>query len=784
VAIHSRLAMDTSGQIFRFGPYESRCRSRELYKHGRKLKVRPQPLQLLNVLVSHAGEVVTREELRQELWSSETFVDFEHGLNTSVKELRAVLGDSALQPQYIQTLPRLGYRFITPVEVIEPHVNLFPSQPTVAAIPSTERLRNTHGNPYLWLFATLVVTGTVVGGFWYHRPHRFQITPRDTIVLADFVNTTGETVFNDALKQGLHVGLEQSPMVRIFSGDKSAAIVEQMGHPTDQPVTGRTAIEVCQRTGSKVTVQGSISNLGTTYLIGLTAIRCDNGERIADEQVEAKRKEDVIDALGKATSRFRSRLGESLPSIKEYDAPLEQATTSSLEALKAYGIGLSKSEKLGDLAAVPFFNRAIELDPNFALAYGQLAAIYANMSEIELSRKNATKAFELRDRATEFERLSIESWYFTYVTGDLEKADQALEIIRQTYPEAPRSLNDLGSNYGSLGLYDKAVDRYRDSLQLDPMSATTSGNLALSLMALGRDVEAAAVLEEAGKNGPQTDYLLQVNYWRAFLRHDTQQMSHLLTLAAGVPGAKAVLLSAQANTEAYAGHFERGRFLSQAAANQMQVDGHKEAAGLCFAQAAIREVEVGDLARGRYFISKALNLTHNQNVVALSALVMAHTGDSLKAMSFAGQLNREHPSDTFIQKYWLPIIRAETDLYQGKSSQAVEALSVAEPLDWAAPEALDISTLFPAYTRGRAYLAAGDGSKAAEQFQKLIDHPGMVLNYPLGALARLGIARAHRLSQQNNIAIEDYGVFFALWKDADPDIPLLKQAKAEYAKLQ
>ena len=778
------LAMEPSATIFRFGPYESRPRTRELYKHGSKLRVRPQPLQVLNLLLSRAGDVVTREELRGRLWSTETFVDFEQGLNTSVKEIRAILNESAAEPRYIQTLPRLGYRFIAPVQLIELAADSPSAQPAPPAIPSTDGFHDAPPNRYLWPAVALIVVASAVVGFLYHRSHAFQLTSGDDIVLADFANTTGEAVFNDALKQGLYVGLEQSPMIQILSDRKSAAILEQMGRSPDQSMTGRVAVEVCQRTGSKVTVQGSISNMGTAYLIGLTAIQCDDGERIADEQVEARRKEDVIDALGKATSHLRSRLGESLPSIQKYDAPLEQASTHSLEALKAYGIGLSKAETLGDLAAVPFFDRAIELDPNFALAYGQLAAIYGNQNQFELSRKNATKAYELRDRATEVERLSIDAWYYFYVTGDLEKATKPLEIMRQTYPEAPRALNDLGTIYASLGLYEKAVDLFRNSLQRDPTSATTSGNLAISLMGLGRYDEAGTVLEEARKKGTQTNYLVQVNYWRAFLRNDTEQMSSLLALSTGVPGAHSTLLSAQANTEAYFGHFEKARLLSLAAANQMEVDGQTEAAGLCLAQTALREAAVGDSARARYLTSRALNLSHDENVIVLAALVMARTGDSLKAASIAEHLNKEHPSDTFIQKYWLPIIHAEIRLRQNEALQAVDALSFVEPLDSAAPEALEISTLLPAYARGQAYLAAGEASKAAVQFQKLIDHPGMVLNSPLGALARLQIGRAYAKQSDTAKAKAVYTEFFALWKDADPQIPIYIDAKAEYGNLK
>jgi len=775
--------MESPAHVFRFGPYESRPQSRELYKHGLKIKVRPQQVQVLNLLLSRAGEAVSREIMREHLWPAETFVDFEHSLNTAIKEIRVVLGDSAVAPRYIETLPRLGYRFIAPVEVSETPPSPIHSQSPSAILVVDDGVRRTPKNPYLWFAAALVVAAATIAGISYHRRARFQITPRDPIVLADFTNSTGEPVFNDALKQGLNVGLAQSPVVRILSDEKTTTVLKQMGLPADQPITGRAAIELCQRAGGNITVQGTISKLGTAYVIGLAAIRCDNGEHIADEQEVAKKQEDVVETLGKATSQLRSRLGESLPSIKTYNAPLEEATTPSLEALKAYGAAIAKSEQESYLAAVPLFDRAINLDPNFALAYGQLATLYWNSDETDLARQNASRAYELRNRTTGLEKLSIESWYSIYVTGDLEKAVATLEIMRQTYPGVSTSLNDLGTLYGTLGQYDKAVERFHESLQAEPLSAATAGNLAVSLMALGRNDEARAVLKEASKLGPPTETLFQANYWIAFLRRDTEEIDQIRSIAPAVAGARAILLSTQANTEAYSGHFEKGRQLTDDAANQMLADGQKAAAGLCYAQFAVWEAEVADFARARELMAKALKLSHEQNVIVLSAVVAALSGDTSKANSIADQLSREHPLDTFIQKYWLPLIRAQIEMHQGEPSRAVDTLNAVLPLEAAAPEALDVCALFPAYARGQSYSAATEGDKAALQFQKIIDNPGMILNCPVGPLAWLGVARAQRIAKQETPANQNYEAFFTLWKDADTDLPILTQAKSEYEKL-
>jgi tetratricopeptide (TPR) repeat protein len=616
------------------------------------------------------------------------------------------------------------------------------------------------------------------------RVPSFHVTPSDTIVLADFVNTTGETVFDTALREATEVGLQQSPYLNIVPDRKTAAILTEMRRGADDHMTGNVAIEVCQRAGGKVTVQGSISSIGTTYLVGLAAIRCDDGTPIAREEVEARRKEDVVDALGNATSRLRARLGESMPSIQKYDVPLERATTPSLDALRAYGQALSTLEKSGDLATVPFFKRAIELDPNFALAYGTLADIYWNLGEAELARQNAIKAYELRDRVTDLEKLSIETGYRLYVTGEREKAIEAFEIARRTYPVSSRFLNDLGVVYGSLGRFDQEIAIYRESLRADPSVSTIYGNLAVSLMALGKIDEAGTVLSEAARRNLQSDYLLQVNYWREFLRGNGDEMKRILVRSQDVPGAQSLLVSEQANTEAYFGHFEKARQLSNTAAKLMQNEGQKEAAGLCLAQAAVREAEIGDYARARDLISRAQHLTHDQNVLTLTALVMVQIGDFAKGHVLAGKLDKQYPSNTFIQKYWLPVIGAVAELRQRQGAKGVNLLSPVEPLDSAAPDEFPTGTLYPAYVRGQAYLALGDGGKAEVEFQKLLDHRGMVLNFLLGALARLGQARAYACSHDSLRAHDAYRDFLQLWKDADPDLPIFKQAKAEYAALR
>jgi DNA-binding winged helix-turn-helix (wHTH) protein/Flp pilus assembly protein TadD len=781
-------------QALRFGVFEVNFSARELRKHGTRVRLPGQPFAILAMLLEKPGEVVTREEMRGRLWASDTFVDFEHSLNSAIKKLRSALSDSPEKSLYIETLPRIGYRFIAPVTIATANIETPPSTLPSSGIPlpATSRSESTQpvstrvarGRRRLVLFVTAIgLSAALLAKYFYNRSETSLPRDKDTVLLADFENTTGEQVFDEALRQGLAVGLEQSPHLQILSDRKSAVILKQMGRPPDERLTGRMAIELCQRAGSKLMVQGSISSLGTTYLIGLTAIRCDNSDAVAHEQAEARYREEIIRALGEAATRLRTRLGESISSIHKYNAPLEQVSTASLEALKAYGTAVSMHSKEGDRAAIPFYNRAVQLDPNFALAYGQLATIYQNQGETQLARENSVKAFQHKERLTESERLVIEAWYNIIVTGDLEKATQFYEEEVQNYPPSANVLNDLGANYGNLGRYDKAAEILRHALRVDPDGATTYANLAAGLLATNKIDEARAILAEADNRKFQTDFLLQVHYWEAFLQGNSKEMERILSQAATVPGAGPLLLSEQARTEAYFGRLEKSRQFSELAARMMEREDDKESAAACQAELAVREAEIGNGRRARGHALNALQQARSQTVVTLAALVMAQNGDFKRAQLLVDELNKGHPTDTLIQKYWIPTIRARMELRQGTWSKALETLSVAAPFDFATSPALPISTLYPAYVRGEIYLAAGDGRRAVAEYNKLIDHPGMVLNFPLGALAHLGLARAYSLQEDRVKAHDAYQDFFALWKDADPDVPILKQAKAEYANL-
>src|SRR5215468_4256231 len=440
--------------VLRFGTFEVDLRAGELRKQGVRIKLQEQPFHVLTLLIQKPGEVVTREELRNHNWSADTFVDFDNSLNTAINKLREALGDSAENPRFIETLPRRGYRFLAPVSNDgrrEPEIKAFGHK---IVLPAT--------------FAVLLMAAAIGGLYW--RSSRARVlTEKDTIVLADFTNTTGDPVFDDTLKQGLRVQLEQSPFLNILSDQQVDEQLKLMARSAGERLTPELARDLCQRTGSKAALNSTISTLGSHYVLGLSALNCHNGDALATEQVEADSREHVLKALGDAATKMRQKLGESLASIEKYDAPMEQATTASLEALQAYSIGLRTDDAKGQAAALPFYQRAVQLDPKFAMAYARLGHHYAVTGAPHLSAENVRKAYELRERVTERERLYIEAHYYRDVTGEQDKAASVWEVMQQTYPRAVEPYSNLAGFYGfRLGNYEKALEEAQEALRLDP----------------------------------------------------------------------------------------------------------------------------------------------------------------------------------------------------------------------------------------------------------------------------------------------------------------------------
>ena len=632
--------------------------------------------------------------------------------------------------------------------------------------------------------AAVVVAAAILVAVIYLRPrHAAPLTEKDSIVLADFDNNTGDPVFDDALKQALAVQLGQSPFLNILSDRKVAETLRLMGRPAAEHITRDVASEICVRTGSKAILLGSISNLGGQYVVGISAVGCSTGETLASEQQEAANKSDVLKALSVAATSLRGKLGESLASVQKFDVPIE-ATTPSLEALKAFSMGRTTVATSGDAASVPFFIRALELDPNFASAYADLGSRYYNLGQASLAEENLRKAYALRDRVSEHEKYRIESLYYAIALGDLEHAIQIFELWAKSYPQDFIPLVNLGDSYAKLGQFEKAATREQEALRMEPNNVIIYVNLEEDYLALNLPNDAEKAVQQARDRKLDAEELHWRIYQLACFKGDAAEMERQVAWAAGKPGDEDVLLSYQSDTEAYYGLIGKARDFSRRAVDAAVRNGTNEAAAMWEANAALREAEFGSAALAKQDVTAALGLAPGRDVKLFAALASARDGDTAHAKSIAEELEKNYPSDTILKVYWLPTIKAAVELGANNPAQAVVALEAVAPYELGVPGQLQLGTMYPVYIRGEAQLAAHNGAAAATEFQKFLDHRGITLNYPLGALAHLGLARAYAMQGDAGKAKAAYNDFFTLWKDADPDIPILVAAKSEYAKLK
>ena len=663
----------------------------------------------------------------------------------------------------------------------------------VAEVPVT-------GGNRLWRIlvpaAALVVAALVAGGLYFRSRHSVPLTEKDTIVLADFTNSTGDAVFDDTLKTALTVALNQSPFLNVLSENKVAATLQMMSRPAGTKLTPEVTRELCQRAGSRAYIAGTIASLGSEYVLGLKAVNCRSGDTLAEEQVTAASKEKVLDALGEAASKVRGELGESLATVQKFDVPLLQATTSSLEALKAYSLGDKAANEIGNAAALPYHQHAIQLDPNFAMGYNALGIDYGNLNEIGRAGEYYTKAFELREHASEREKLSITANYYSSVTGELDKAAQTYQEWIESYPRSEEAYVNLANVYGEQGRYEKAEEMMKQAMRLAPDRSASYVNFANFAVALQRFDEARqSIREEQARK--LDDYILHiVLYALGFVGSDSAEMAEQQQWFAGKPEYENFGLALASDTEAYAGHVRKARELTKRAIDSAVRTDSKENGAIWQANAALQQAAYGNAAEARQSVADALKLAPaSQGVKSEAALALAMAGDTSRAESLAQDLEKRFPLDTQIQSIWLPAIQAQLALEKKNPASALSALQAASPIELGQIAFVNnLSCLYHVYVRGEAYLAAGQGGAAAAEFQKILDHSGIVWNCWTGALAHLGVARANALQSRTSQgadadaarvqALAAYKDFLTLWKDADPDIPILQQAKAEYAKLR
>jgi eukaryotic-like serine/threonine-protein kinase len=632
----------------------------------------------------------------------------------------------------------------------------------------------------------------------YLRAHRAErLTDKDTIVIGDFANSTGDAVFDGTLKTAVTVALDQSPFLDALSDNKVATMLKLMMRPAGTRLAPDVARELCQRARSKAYIAGSIDALGSQYVLGLKAVNCSTGDTLAEEQATANGKEKVLEALGEAAAKLRRQLGESLPTVGKYDVPLAEATTSSLEALQAYGAGERAEGEKGVVAGLAYHQQAIQLDPSFAMGYYAVGVDYWSLGELGRAGEYFTKAFQLREHASEREKLSISGGYYVNVTGELDKAAQAFEQMTQSYPRIAVGFVTLGDVYAEQGQYEKAIEVTRQAQRLQQDWIPPYANLANYLLASQQFDQSRQQIQEMQARKLSDFAPNSALYSLAFLAGDAAAMTAQQQWFAANPGVESLGLSLASDTQAYDGHLAKARELTKRSVDSaVQADG-KELGAVWLENAALREAAFGNFRQARQAAEAGFKLDSASKGVAVeAALAYAVAGDKARAESMAQDLNRRYPLDTQLQSLWLPAIRAQLALHGKNAFAAVNDLQPAlPPIEYGQIMFVtNLSCLYPTYIRGQAYLAAGEGAASAGEFQKILDHSGLVWNCWTGALARLGVARANTLQSKMSQgadadaarvrALAAYKDFLALWKDADPDIPIYKQAKAEYAKLR
>jgi DNA-binding winged helix-turn-helix (wHTH) protein/tetratricopeptide (TPR) repeat protein len=757
----------------RFAAFEVDLRSGEVRKHGIRLKIQDQPFQILALLLERPGDVVTREELRQKLWPADTFVDFDTGLNSAIKKLRDVLSDSAEEPRYIETLPRRGYRFIAHVENGDLPAPI-PIEKRLATVPPAEpRSEPAKKRRFIvaaGVAALLIVAAVVTWRVYFARP---ALTGSDVIVLASFVNKTGDPIF-DNLDKPLEVKLTESPFLSLLSEGAVHETLRTMRRDPNERVTQETGIEICKRRGLKAVVVPEIAAFGSRYLITLEAIDARNEKPIARRQEEAESKDQVVAALGKAASGLRRQLGESLSSLEKYNTPLDLATTSSLEALQAYRTGLTSYRSGKIREAIPLLERAVELDPKFCSAYVMLGGAYHGLGDEQSSRKNFARAFELKDgRLTQEENFLVTATYYWNITGNLDKEYAVLVLYQQAYPRSVNAANLLGINYEQRGKMEDALREFDWAIDHSPAPAVYYyTNKSQVLLSMGRFDDAKRVIEEWRQKGSLFSYQLDMLYRIAFIENDTAAMERL---AKEFPADDIGWLQLQMQFAYLRGDLSKFRSLSETLVNLQTRANEKENVADELAAHGQLESFLGNYALARSLCRHAGD-GDNDSATELwrCADAFGYAGDLARAEALAAKLDRMAPEDTIQQNVFLPVIRSIVERQRGNPGKAVELLAQAVPYD----SSLDVS-----YQRAQAYLAAGDSAKAVAELEKLLSRRAAGWWQVYAPLSQLGIARAYAMQGDREKSRKAYDDFFTTWKDADPSIPILRQAKAEYKKL-
>jgi DNA-binding winged helix-turn-helix (wHTH) protein/Flp pilus assembly protein TadD len=795
---------------WQFGSLRLDTAQRLLFRDGDLVPLSRKAIEILTILVESHGQLIEKEDIMRRAWP-DSFVE-ESNLAVHISQLRKTLAEEGDRFR-IETIPRRGYRFIGVVEreparlevsaqvvVPEPETGLLAAEQNSgrgALEEATEAARQAKApspmrGVVVWVSSGLAVA-VVVALFFLTARFRDKGKPepaagqvraydtsgdRDRIILGEIENDTGEPVFDATLREAMAIELEQSPYLSLISEERMQQSLRLMGKPAGMALTLELSRELCQRNGGEAVLDGRIAKLGTQYVLGVRAVNCRTGDHIGDLQTTAASKELVLKAVGDITAELRAKLGESLSTVQKFDTPIEEASTASLEALQAYSIGRETMVKKGESAAcVTFFQQAIRLDPGFAIAYAALGNAYSNLGETGLASANIRKAYELSAHVSERERLYIESHYYQFVTGDLIKASRILELWAATFPndEAPRT--NLAVIYSDLGKFDRSLELAKEAVRIGAHDGQSYANLVNAYISLNKPDEANAVAAQAITQNLDSSTLHLYLYDVASLQQNSTAMQQQMAWASGEPGVEDAFLEDQANNLAASGQLARARELTGRATEAARRADEKEAAAGYELDEAQREAEFGNYAEARRSADAALSLAKNRDTEYGAALAFSLSGDAGRAQALASELYKDFPDDTFVQYLYLPTIRGAIAQRQKDPERALQALEAARPYEFGIA-----GGMLPVYVRGLACLEAKDGKNAAIEFQKILDHPGAVVNAPIGPLARLQLGRAYLLQGRNKEAKAAYEDFLNRLKNADQDIPILREAKAEFSK--
>ncbi len=760
-------------ELYEFGPFRVDAEKETLLRAGEPVAITPKTFQILLVLVRHSQEIVTKDDLLKAVWP-DTFVE-EANLSRTIFMLRKALGESSQDHKYILTVPGRGYRLAENVQLVaDQEFSIIAAKHQTVEVQVTEKRSRKLA---IAVAAVLVLAGVAVT--WRIFQHRPVLSAKDTVVLADFANATGDKVFDGTLRQGMAVQLEQSPYLSLVSEQRIRHTLGLMGESPDAKLTPELARQICARTGSAAVLEGSIASLGSQYVLSLSAKNCSTGETLDEEMAQAARKEDVLNALSQMASTFRKRVGESLQTVDQHSTPLAEATTSSLEALEAYTTGWRLHFASGATASMPFFKRAVEIDPNFAMAHAALGRIYQDLDESDLSAESLSRAWALRERTSDREKFFITANYQALVTGNMEQARQTCEAWAQTYPRDPIPTTMLSGYVNKVaGRYEVALDWARRSIRLDPDFVVGYYNLGVDNMYLNRLDEADNALRLAAGRGLEWDESLMLAYDVAFLKGDRAGMEQTSARARQRSGGEGWISNKEAFALAYYGKLREARSATDRAVEFSNHTAQPERAALWETGAAVREALYGNAAEARRRAVAALKLSRNREVEYGAAFALARSGEMTQSEALADDIEKRFPEDTAARFSYLPVLRAIFALHRNDPTKAIDILQNTIPYEMGTPRLL-VGAMYPVYLRGEAFLAEKRGDAAAAEFKRILDHRGVVVSDPVGALARLELGRAYRMTGDKAKAKAAYEDFLALWKNADPDMPLLIEAKRE-----